>query len=250
MTGAGDEYRLADRFRGVASLAGENGDVLEAAQRAERHFAEEVEIEHRERRNRHRERMVLGNRAALERHQWDEHKGAIRDELRGPAEGLHPFADAQAEHRECRNHHDQPHADHRRVPRGAREPGAARADEIGEIRRDHHAERRENEDRVRPEIPRRDESPEFTEGNRRPLIEPALERHQPVQVDHDGGLRKVEQRDGREPEHDVAGAELGRSADPSRTHHIHDLGENECRQAKLFAKAGTVIFDGENPLRR
>ena len=109
--------------------------------------------------------------------------------------------------------------------------------------RDLHAECRENENRECPEIPCSDESTEFAEANGRPLIEAALERHQPIEIDHDGSLWQVEHRHRSKPEHHMAVAEHRCGADPCRTNDEHDLREHERRQAELFPKPSGVLLD-------
>ena len=61
-------------------------------------------------------------RAAGERDERDDEQRGVRQDLRGSADALHPFADAEAEQREDRDGHDHRRADDRRVPRGAGEP--------------------------------------------------------------------------------------------------------------------------------
>ena len=89
----GDQNRPANRPHGVATFAGDDGDVLEAAEGAEAHLAEEIQIEQRERGHRERERRrrrrdtVRSSRSAAPR--------AREQHQNQHAAGVQPFADAE-----------------------------------------------------------------------------------------------------------------------------------------------------------
>ena len=76
-----------------------------------------------------------------------------------------------------------------------------------------------------------------------PLVEAAFERHQAIQVDHDGRQRQVEGEHRRQPEDYVGAAEFRRDAHPARTDDAEDLRQDEVAQSEFLAESG-FFFHG------
>ena len=110
--------------------------------------------------------------------------------------------------------------------------------------------RRAYQNRVRPQIPREHESGKPAQRNRRPLIEPAFEGHQPREVDHHCRLRQVVEDDREEPEDRVVVPKLCRRPDPARPDHVHDLHQDQVDEPELFTEPGTPRFDLGDALYR
>ena len=77
----------------------------------------------------------------------------------------------------------------------------------------------------------------------RPLIQAALERHQPAEVDDDRRLRQIEEQDRSEPEHHLRVPELRRRADPAHADDEHDLLQHEIAQPELFLERRAPLLD-------
>ena len=92
--GRGDDDGAPDVFDWRARFAGQNGDVLETAQGAERHFAKDVEAEEGDGRERPDDRVVDGEfaRGAGDEGQGDER--AVSDKKKNGADVVDPFTDA------------------------------------------------------------------------------------------------------------------------------------------------------------
>src|SRR6185312_8514263 len=103
----------------------------------------------------------------------DDERGE-REQLREAAEVVDPLADAQAEYRYHHHHRDERDPDEQLEALRARERRRARTDGIGERARYRQAGRGEQHQRVHPEIPGGEESPELAESDLGPLIETAL----------------------------------------------------------------------------
>jgi hypothetical protein len=74
------------------------------------------------------------------------------------------------------------------------------------------------------------------------LINAAFEGHSIAQINYDRGLRNVEEHDRKQPEEKVSLAELGRRANPTRTHDEQNLGENEIAQTEwLFERVAVFL---------
>jgi hypothetical protein len=81
----------------VSAFPGEDGDVLEAAERAEGHLAEDAETEKRERRSDQAQGMVFRERAAREIQERHRDEGDDGDQENYGSDIVDPFADSETE---------------------------------------------------------------------------------------------------------------------------------------------------------
>ena len=104
--GADDEHRADDGRRdddgpadgagGVLAFAGEDGDVLEAAESAEEHLAEEGEGDQVELRELEGERLVVDGLVARDGPEGEHDERAVDDEDGDAADVVDPFAEFEA----------------------------------------------------------------------------------------------------------------------------------------------------------
>ena len=182
-----------------ARFAREDGDVFKAAQRAERHLAEDVKAENRGRGQRQFDRMIFRQlaRGARNERQCDER--AVSDQEQDGAGIVHPFAKAEP----ADGDEDQP-GNQRAVERRdenatRRQPGRGGTDGVGKIGRDDEPGAGHDGDAEQPEIPRHDEAGEFVEAKFRPLVEAAFQRHEAIEINHHRRHREVEKENGEQP---------------------------------------------------
>ena len=98
MIGAASDHRTRDRAHRVAALAGVNRHVLEPAERAEPHLAEQVQTHQRDDRRRRRQRVKGGERAVVHDSATAATISAAKIASHHRAAGLvHPLADPEPE---------------------------------------------------------------------------------------------------------------------------------------------------------
>ncbi|OLD16706.1 MAG: hypothetical protein AUJ01_10115 [Acidobacteria bacterium 13_1_40CM_3_65_5] len=229
----GDDNRLSDGANGVAALAGVNRDVLESAERAESHLPEQIQTHDRNDRRRRRERMKRSQRSVRHVEPWNDQQCRERDEHQRTARLVHPLADAEAENREPHERAEEARADQRNDRLAGRQRIGALSDDVRDVLRRLQTRLRRVEDGEQPQVPRDEKSRQLVEPELGPLIQPAFERHQPIEVDDDDGRRHVEEHHREEPEHDVRGTELRGHADPRQPNDEKDLREREIGEPEL-----------------
>ena len=94
-----------------------------------------------------------------------------------------------------------------------------------------------------PEIEGDEESHQFAEAQFRPLIEAALEGHFSAEVNDDDAGWNVEQQNGRNPVHDVRGAEFAGCSHPLQADDEEGLRKDEVAEAKFFFEFAAVLLD-------
>src|SRR5439155_9741105 len=92
-------------------------------------------------------------------------------------------------------------------------------------------------------IPGDDESGKLVEAELCPLINTTFERHEPIQINHDGSLRNVEEQNRKQPKEEMRRSQLGSGADPGRADYKENLGEREIAQSERFFECNAVLFD-------
>ena len=94
-----------------------------------------------------------------------------------------------------------------------------------------------------PEIEGDEESDHFAESQFGPLVEAALEGHFSTEVNDDDAGWNVKEQNGRNPVHDMRGAEFSGCAHPLEANDKERLGKDEIAKAKFFFKFSTVLLN-------
>src|SRR6185312_6597889 len=97
--------------------------------------------------------------------------------------------------------------------------------------------------RVHPQIPRGEKSPELTEADFGPLVESAFERQPAAEIDHYRGLRQIEQQNGEKPEGALRFPQPRRDADPRGADDVEQLRENEIAERERTAERRALLLD-------
>jgi hypothetical protein len=229
---------LADTAGGIFALAGEDGDVFEAAEGAKDHLAEEGEREHVELRELERQEFVMDWMVARGGPERKQNKCGVDDEDRDAAYVVNPSAEFEAT-KGCSADSDRDGGDD-----GERgevifgQPRCGRADEVGEFGRNGVQNGGGDGDAVEPEVPCGHEAAEVAKGRAGPDVEASFKRHLTVEIDDADRHGKVEDHHGGDPGEGLCSAEPGGDAYPRATDHAKDLRENEVSQAKPAVKAG------------
>ncbi len=80
-----------------------------------------------------------------------------------------------------------------------RQPGGARAEEIGDLAGNGVEDRDSDGEAVDPQIPGGEEADEITEGAMSPNVEATFERHDAVEADDHGGHWEIKKQHGSDP---------------------------------------------------
>ena len=75
------------------------------------------------------------------------------------------------------------------------------------------------------------------------MINPAFERHDAIQINHDRSLWNVEEQNGQQPKKEMCLSKLGGGADPARADDKEDLRENQIAQTERLFESSAVSFD-------
>ena len=125
---------------------------------------------------------------------------------------------------------------------------------VSEVRGHHEDDGAHDDHGVHPQIPRDQEARHLAEPLLGPLVEPAFQRHQAIEVDHDRRQRHVKREHRRQPEDHVRAPQFRRNAHPARTDHAEHLRQHEVAQAQFLAECGfflhgsTMMPQGERKL--
>ena len=221
ITGAAMQHRPADRPRRIAALAGEDRDVLEAADSAPsailpkmlRLSSESVGIA-----NRAADGTPRAVRALSATNGTAMSALNIRICARPPMPCSH--LPTRSPSSETTREHDRPRPSSRPACTSARlrERRAHRRDEV---RRDSSRSSRRTPPSSAIAYAQRFHAvrnpQKLAEPDRRPLIEPAFERHQPIEIDDDRGLRQVVEQDRQRSRRRRATARAWPPCRPSRS---------------------------------
>ncbi len=227
-----EHHRAPDGASRVAALAGQDGDVLQTAQRAEQHLPEEREHAQVVRRRGQGERRVVNGLVVRMRDQRKQNERGEDDEDGDAADVVDPLAEFEASQRSQRDaaeHHDD---NGERDEAVLREPRGRWPDQVRDFRRHGVEDRRHDGDAVDPEIPRREKAAEIAKGFARPDVQAAFERHGAVQADHRSRHGHIEGQHGGDPGERLRPPESAGDANPRSADDAQDLGEHEVAEAK------------------
>src|SRR5204862_3003985 len=122
-------------------------------------------------------------------------------------------------------------------------PRGGRTDCVRNVCCGKYAAERDHGDRKQPEIPRHDKSGELVEAELCPLINAALERHQPVQINNDRSLRNVKKQNRKQPKEQMRLSEFGSGADPGGADDEKNLRQDEIVQAERLFERNAVFLN-------
>ena len=215
---------------------GENRDVLEAAERAHGHLAEDREAEPVGFRPLPRERIEARDGAAQQRPHGKAEQDRVGQEDHDAAGVVEPLADVEAAYRDRGDGHHDASGEEQGGPAAGGEPVPRGAEHECEVGRDDKDDGADDDHGVDPEVPGDEEAGHLAEALSGPLIESAFQGHQAIEVDDDGGEGQVEREHGYEPEDYVGAAEFGGDTNPARTYDAEDLREDEVAESEFFAE--------------
>ena len=75
------------------------------------------------------------------------------------------------------------------------------------------------------------------------MIDTAFERHPVAQINHDRGLRNVEEQNGEQPKEKMRLSKFRRGPDPARANHKENLRQDQVSEAKWLLERATMLFD-------
>jgi hypothetical protein len=217
---------------GVATFAGEDGDVLQTTQGAEEHLPEERKHAKVVRWRGNRERRVVDRLVPRVRGEREQDQRGEHDEDGDAADVVDPLAEFKASKRsqsDAREHH---HHNSERDETVLRKPCGSRTDQVRDFGRHGVKDRGNDRDAVDPQIPRREKAAEIAKGFARPDVQAAFERHGAVQADHRSRHGHVESEHGGNPGERLRRAESAGDTNPGSTHNAEDLGEHEVAKAE------------------
>jgi len=113
------------------------------------------------------------------------------------------------------------------------DPGGAGTDHEGELAGDLKQDGRDRGEAVRPDVPGGEEADGVAEGAAGPDVEAAFERELAVEEVNSDGHRRVEDREGEEPDERLRVAEAGGEAYPGASDDGENLREDEVAEGEL-----------------
>ena len=146
---------------------------------------------------------------------------------------VNPFAQAQPAHRRiCQQCYDRSEQ-HINKSMVFRQAGRRGPDHIGHFTGYLKQDGGDRAQRIGPDIPCRHETHRVAERPPCPFVQPAFQRHFPVQEIHRHGHRCVEQHEGQQPDGKLCAPNAGGDAYPGTAHHGQHLRQHKVAQAKL-----------------
>jgi len=236
--GRGEDDGSADGVDGVLAFAGEDGDVLETAEGAEDHLAEEGERDHVELRELQGKRLVVDVHVSRERPEGQQDERGVDDEDGDAADVMNPFAEFETADGGSGDGDGDAGGDGEGGDVVFGQPRGGGADEVGEFGGDGVEDGGGDGDAVEPEVPRGHKAASVAECGAGPDVEAAFEGHLVVEVDDGDRHREVEDDHGGDPGDGLGAAKPGGDADPAATDDTEDLREDEVAEAEPAVKTG------------